>query len=334
MKNFKSRMIADGAVCTALTVLLTVMAIYIPIFSIASVAVVGIPLAYLGIKHGFGVSCVSAVTAVLVIFIITGDVLSAVLLGVTNMLPGIAVGYSINNKMSFKMSVITVSAGVLIGLMIHLVVINYSAGGNGIDKMIDETLATTKDMMSSLLEEFSGIASGQESDIFGTLNESIDLVREYIYLYIPSFVIGVSAVIGYIVYMFGVFVFKRLRVGNMEYLPFRKIYVTRGVCYGAVILMLITSFSESESVFMSSLKNIQALLYAFISVSGLAFIDYRFSMKIKSGYGRFAIYCLVFLLGYLGIGFIISILIFVGLLDGMFDYRCIGKSGDDDEKHK
>ena len=208
MKNFKSRMIADGAVCTALTVLLTVIAIYVPIFSIVSVAVVGIPLAYLGIKHGFGLSCVAMLASVLVIFIITGDILSAVILGVTNMLPGIAMGFCGRNKNSFKRSVIIISASVLIGLMIQLLVINYSAGGNGISKMIDETISRTKDMMLPLLKEFSSMSVGQGIDISDTLNETFNLMQEYIYLYIPAFVIGASAVIGYIVYMFGIFVSK------------------------------------------------------------------------------------------------------------------------------
>ena len=335
MKNIKSRMIADGAVCTALTVLLAVIAIYIPIFSIVSVAVVGIPLAYLGIKHGLGLSCVASVASVLVIFIITGNVLSAALFGVTNMLPGIAMGYCIRNKNSFKRSVIIVSASVLAGLMAQLIVINYTAGGNGIGKMIEETINLTKEMMSSLLGDISSTAVGQGMSISSDmLNEAIELMREYIYLYMPSFVIGASALIGYMVYMFGVSVFKRLRFGNIAYLPFKYIHATRGICYGAVVLMLITTFSESTTVFMSALKNLEALLYAFIGVSGLAFIDYKFSNKIKSGYGRFGIYCLVFLLGYLFISFIISILTFVGLFDVMFDYRRIERTGGDNAKHR
>ncbi len=335
MKNFKSRMIADGAVCTALTVLLAVIAIYIPIFSIVSVAVVGIPLTYLGIKHGLGLSCTAAVAAVLVLFALTGNFISIVLFGVTNMLPGIAMGYCVKNKKSFKLSIAIVSAGVLAGLMLQLLVINYSVDGNGISKMIDETINSTKDIMSSLFGELSGTGIGQEMNITsGTLNDAFELMREYIYLYMPSFVIGSSVVIGYVIYMFGAFILRIIRFGNIPSMPFKYIHATRGICYGAVILMLITTFSESTSVFMSALRNLQALLYAFIGVSGFAFIDYKLSSKIKSGYGRFGIYCIVFLSGYLFISFIVSILTFVGLFDGMFDYRRIGKAGGNDAKHR
>ena len=63
------------------------------------------------------------------------------------------------------------------------------------------------------------------------------------------------------------------------------------------------------------------------AVCGLAVLDYKFSEKLPSGYARAAIYGAAVLAGYVLMGFLIQILIFLGLLDGLFNFRRLQKAG-------
>ena len=56
MKNFSVRAVADGAIVTALTVVLLAAAAYVPALGMFSIFVSGIPLVYLIIQRGFRVS--------------------------------------------------------------------------------------------------------------------------------------------------------------------------------------------------------------------------------------------------------------------------------------
>ena len=50
MKNIKAKALTEGAVCAALTVLFTVIAMYVPFFAMLSMFITGIPSMYLAVK--------------------------------------------------------------------------------------------------------------------------------------------------------------------------------------------------------------------------------------------------------------------------------------------
>ena len=65
MNNSKKRIITDCAICAALTVILTVAAIYVPPIWFITYFVCGTPVAYIVFKHGLSAGVITALCAVL-----------------------------------------------------------------------------------------------------------------------------------------------------------------------------------------------------------------------------------------------------------------------------
>ena len=334
MKNMKVKALADGAVCTALTVLLMIIAMYVPFFAVLSILFVGTPLVYLGVRHGTRVSVIAAVAAILVLFILTGDPLSALLLGIINLLPGIAIGYSIGHRALFRRTLVAASASVLFGLLLELILLNASGGGNGIENLINGAMDNAKKMAEPVINQIAEKNPDYSEFFISALSETINHVKETIFLYLPSFVIGMSVITGYGAVAAGIYILHRLRVRRVSYIPFSRLHASKGVCYFAVICFLVVTFSTDSTVYTAALRNMVALLYGYIAVCGLSLIDYKFSKKILSGYMRAGIYALVFLVAYVLAGFIIQGLIILGLIDGIFNFRRLYKAGEQNVGHQ
>ena len=88
MKKVTARAVCEGAIVAALTVLLMFMGIYVPVFRTLAMFVCGIPLAYLMIRQGVYISAASFIASLLLIFIVTGDIISGPLSGLITLLPG------------------------------------------------------------------------------------------------------------------------------------------------------------------------------------------------------------------------------------------------------
>ncbi len=321
MKNIKIQALTDAAICTALSVIFVLLGTYVPIFAFASMIIAGMPLAYLGVKRGTKISGEAFLASALLIFVLTGNIIATVFSAIINLLPGIVCGYLIPRKKSFYFSVCLVSFAVLLGLMGELVWINMIDGGNGIENIISSSVDNIKNIFKSVVPNLQ--EQGASGEFFANIEGMLDHVKELIILYLPTMIIGFSVVVGYIIYMFSIFIMGRLRVRRIRYIPFNKMSAPRGLCHSAILLYMLASLSEEITIYSASLLNVVSLSYAMIGICGMSFIDFKLSSKIQSGYIRGAIYCFAFMVLYIAIGFVANILVILGLVDGLFNLRML-----------
>lgn len=329
MKNRQSgKAVADGAVCTALTVILLMMAQYLPIFSAAAVLVGGIPTVFLSVRVGFRYAPISALASVLVLGIVTGNFLTAVLLGTVNLLPGLAVGYAISHRKSFGKTVILSGGAMLAGLMLEVLALNLLSGENGVVGIIDETIAAAQRMMEELTRQ-TGLA---EQETFASLTENMGQMfaqaRELMLLYLPSMLIAASAAMGYGAVAISVFMLRRIQKMRVPYRPFSQIYAPKAVCYLSVLFSVMTVFLDGSDVYTAALRNLAFLNDCFIGICGLSVIDSMLGRKVTSGYARGGIYAAVLVIAYPLIGVLAEGLVLLGLADGLFQLRKGRKVGE------
>lgn len=328
MKNSKASMISDAAIVVALTVVLMVIAMYVPFFGLLSVFVSGIPLAYLVIKRGLGISITAFAASILVMFIIMGDLLGAAVLSVVTLLPGLVVGYTIWKNFRFTHILLAAAVSALFGMMLQLMLINaLTADGHGLEEILNSSLEMIKGILQSASENVKSLYADNQTDFSTMINTVIEAARATVTMYFPSFILIGSAIVGYGVTIVAVFVLKRLRVRSVPYIPFYRIKAPKSMCYTAVGIFLLTMFTSNESVFTAALNNVVFILYAYIAVCGLSLLDYKFREKLSSGYKRAMVYVAVGIVGYILISFVVDILIIVGMIDGVLDFRRI-KAGD------
>lgn len=329
MKHIKANAIAEGGLIAALSVLLLVLALYIPLFSIASIFIAGIPLAYLTVKHNTGIAFLAAFAALLVVCILTGNLASVLVLGVLNFLPGLVLGICFAKRVPFYQTLFLASAAAAVGILAEFLAINYAAGGQGIENMITSILQQIEQMLSGFAERMQAIDGAESVDLNAAVKGLVEVAETLIRTFIPSFIIIVSLCIGYITHMLSVFILRRVDRGyQVSYIPFSRLKAPKSMCYAAILMYFIVSFTASDDILTAALNNLVVILYFFIGVCGFSFVDAKLSQKVSNGYLRFGIYACVFLVGYFFMSLIGNILILIGLADGVMDFRHLKKRGE------
>ncbi|MEE1013440.1 MAG: DUF2232 domain-containing protein [Clostridia bacterium] len=334
MNTGKVKALTEGAIAAALTVLLMVLTVYVPLFAMLSVLIVGLPTMFTTVRHGGRIAVLSAGAAVLVMIFLLGDLLSTVLLAVTNLLPGLMIGFAIRHRKSFKTMVFAASGAVLIGLMLELLLLNASGGGDGIVRLLDGALENTRQILNQAAGQFGETEQAQLLPILETMNQALGRVKELLLLYLPTLVIAMASVMGYGAAAVGIFMLRRLRIARVPYVPFSMLHATRAMCYLSVILSLVGNLAQDTTVFTAALQNMSLILDCFIGVCGLSLIDYKLGEKISSGYARAGIYLVVLVIGYVAIGLLAQVLVFLGFLDGLFRFRRFHKVGENHGENK
>lgn len=323
MNKFSTKTLCESALICALTVVLVLVGTYVPPVSMISVFICGLPLAYLMVRRGVKVTVLSLAVSIIILFAVTGNILSAAFTACMVLLPGTISGWSLGKNDSYYVSLFWTAAAVLLGVVLNVMLINsFSGSENGIADMIDSAIETMKTALNPLVEEAKNTTG---TDVTDSINMLFSQTKTTILTYFPSFLIITSMIIGFLVLASTVFFLKRLRVKNCQYVPFNMIIVPRSMSMALILLMLVTMFSESTSTFMIVLKNAVAVLSFIMAIDGLSFVDFAVSKRIKNGYLRFVIYVAASLIGYFILSVIFYALMLIGILDSGRNFRRINR---------
>lgn len=324
MKNNNTKGLREGAMMVALTAVLILATRYVPFFGIIGTFACGIPLAALAARNGFKVTIHAIVAILAVTMLIIGDIVSALSMVLMSVLPGGVAGYMLGQKRSFFTALFATCVTICFGWLLQLLIIELFLTG-GIDEMIAQALNGSKAMLDTMMHTVTdsgvlpqGVSADEFADML--LNETEKIVR----LYIPSVVIIISMIEGYMTMRICGFVINRAKLAQVEIVPFSKIKAPNSMCTVALISYLIYIFSGTNTVFGSLFANVIFILYTIIGVCGFSVVDFKLRGKIKSAWARFGIYIAIFILGGVFMLYIILGLIVVGFLDSRRDYRKLG----------
>ena len=251
-----------------------------------------------------------------------------------NLLPGVVIGFATAKKRGFLRTVAAASAAVLFGILLQLILWNASTGGHGIEDTISQSIAQTKNALDPMLQMLLQKSGAQAQTVNILWNQLFEQVQNYIFLYIPTFLVAASVLIAVETLAAGSFLLRRVRQIRIPYRPFCLFSAPRSMCYAAMLMFVVTSFSQDASVPTAALKNLVALLYVYFTVCGLSLIDFKLCSKVPSGYARFGIYFAAFLAGYVLMSLVLQGLCILGMIDGIFDFRHLHKTGEERVGHE
>lgn len=329
MKNTNVRIIADAAMGAALCTLLYVISLYVPLISPFAAFICSAPLMYLACKRGTIAAISALVVSTAALFIITGNMLTSLLFACAYALPGMVFGIMAAHNKRFYLTVAATAFSVLVGTMLELIVMNGS--GDGIRNMLAQV---TSGMENTLNQVLSASDLPEGLDITRVVPQMLTSVIDMFMLFLPALVIISSVIFAYAISVFGIFLLKRLRVKKISYVKFSMMKAPRSLCYAVTILFLVCRLSDDGGIISAALQNMLIILGGALSVCGFSFIDWVLGKKITSGYIRAIIYCSVIIVGFFLSPLIINTLMFLGFLDGFWQFRLIGNTGDDKLENK
>lgn len=308
MKNTKIRLITDTAIGAALCSLLLIITMYVPFIRVFGVLVCGTPFMYLACKRGVVSTITALLIALITVTILTGNLLTSILLVVSYALPGFAFSIAVSKKMSTSALVLITSGAVLLGFLIELVIMSGDGIRNFMNEMMLQMSQTVEDTLSSLTE---GAPENLPSLINKMLSESVEVFMRFL----PAVFIITAFGYGYITSAFGAYFLKRMQICDIKFRKFYEIRAPKFISNMIFIFYIVSLIGDSRSTFIMAIDNIVLVSAAILGFCGLSVIDYYFRRKIEAGVARFVIYIAGFVLLSAIMPFAVTLLPMVGYID-------------------
>lgn len=293
---------------------ISIMALYIVYgihFLPLLIFLIPVPFVVLGIRNGFYSNIISIILTLLIAEIILGNTAGASLIVVFGPL-SIAINYCIKNRKNSKQTILISTISFLVPF-VGLIVLEGKIANIDFIKQIEEVFNQTLTVQIDMFKEM-GMTNHK---ILQAVN-ALEMAFTQIIVLIPSFLSIFSFLVAYINYFFTNIILKKIGYGFIVSQRFSRFKLPNNILLG-VVVMFLTGFlfnwigmEYSEAL----LVNLTFLVGVMFMVQGLAVLDFLLiKMKIKL---VFRIILIVMNILFIPIG---SLIVFVGLLDSIFDMR-------------
>lgn len=313
MKKTDTKSLVEGALLAAINIVLSIMALYMPILGTFAALVWPVPIVILGIRHGLRISILSTVVAGIFVAILSGP-LQAISVVLSFGLIGIAMGWAINKKLSpFK--VLTIGGAASLISKVALVFITMLVIGiNPITEEINllkESLA----MAGSLYEKM-----GMDPETVKSTMENFSRSLELLPILIPGIFIMASALDTFLTYMVTKAVLARMGQKLEELTPFWlwrfPDYTVAFYLFGNLLVLLETYWPVGV---LKAIGSNLALVFGFVFyIQGFSLLAFYMGKYDVARPLRVLITFLVFFNP-----LFLQILFFAGLFDILFNFRKI-----------
>ncbi|MCX7883486.1 MAG: YybS family protein [Caloramator sp.] len=304
-----TKAIVESGILTAVTVVLILISLYIPVFYMIGIFLWPLPATFIYIRHGAKYSIMSLVVAG-IITAISYDPISALNITATFGLMSIVLGYCIKNKKDFSFSVILMSAAMFISLILVLKIFSVSMGQD-IVSMLTEQINQMREMATSMYSQMGVPKETQELAL--SAFPTAELFKK---MFPIGLLIG-SITMAFISYTIARKVFKKFGydISNMK--PLSSWYMPVQLAIGIIVLVLLAyimvyfKIKNADILFINTSLLMQ---FAFL-IDGVATVD--FFMKKKGVTKGLRIFILIFLI-FSQIG---KLLFFIGIVDYALNLR-------------
>lgn len=313
MRSNNTKSMIEGALLAAITIILSILALYMPVLGIFATLVWPVPIVILGIRHGFRISILSTVVAGVFVAILSGPLQAfTVVLGFGFI--GIAMGWAIKRDFSpFKILLI----GAISSLMSKVILVGASLLIMGINPITQE-ITIMKESLTMIENMYKGMGMNPEST--KTAIEQFSKTLDLMVLVFPGLLLIASFMDSFLTYQVTKAVLSRLGQKMKEFTPFWQWQLPS---YTVTLFLLGKLFTMLEVYWPVGVLNILGLnLMVIFSVAffiqGFSVLAYFLAKWNISKILRIVIVLLIFF------NPIIAQLIFwAGMLDILFNFRHI-----------
>ncbi|WP_434297998.1 YybS family protein [Clostridium sporogenes] len=313
----KTNSLVEAGLIVSLMIVLIMLNLYFPIFSIFITFLLPIPIAVLYLRQDYKIT----LWAILVTGVITAmlnNPITAVIITISFGTIGFLLGYCIKKQKSIFMTIMILAAGFLLSnIMIILIQILF-VNKNGIMNFINKNISMIKDTMESAKDFYS--QAGVPKEQLQQMEQKLNLLQpDLILKMIPGALITISFVLAFLNYAITRTVLIKLGYKNVKPLPhISKIYVNVRIVTIVAIGLLIGVILKRKGIevgdyfFMTSSN----LLFTMLLIDGVSVFIYYMKNKFNISKG-----ILIFILFITVLGSLNIIYIYLGLMDIMLDFR-------------
>lgn len=285
------------------------------VFSTLGLFLLGVPWIVMGIRNGILASGIGMAVLTGVVSFLFGSwvgIMGLVLFG-----PMVLVVQFLINKKR-KISEIFIAASLMFFISIVILgVISSQTRGIEIKDDLSRLFQNNKEQILSTLEE----QELSELDM-SSLEATIDIFYKNMMAIMPTVMILISSIIGYLNYKVSTWVVHKMGNKKIEVPDFSTFALPKDIAIGIIMSYILIFILKSQNIdYHAGLAiNINGLLSVMFLVQGVSLISYFLK---KKGIGKFI--RIVFISFIINFSIIGNLILFAGMLDIIFDFRKIRK---------
>ena len=310
MNNKGIRPITEGGILTAIAVILALAGTYMPFIGIFASLFWPVPIAILGVRHGYKWSIMATVVATVLIAALVHP-LQAVTIAIGLGLVGIVFGFSFRS--GDKPAKIVV-LGTIASLISNVAVIFIGATLTGINPLGDaEQLKTVMNEAISFYQQF-----GLQGEQLENLKKTLDMMFWMLKIALPALLL-ISALFNAAINFWLIRkILNRFGARLPGFPPFVLWQLPKPFAWALIGSVLLLWFGETQGLQITKDIAINLLIVSAIAlfVQGVALLWFVFAKYHVHKLFRVIILLLVFFNG-----FFTQIVVFAGVFDSLFDYR-------------
>lgn len=304
----KTKSLTEGAMLAGLTVLLTIVSEYFALVAF----VVPVPLVLLVYRHGLKMGIITAFVAAAITGLVVGHILSGIGIIIFGFL-GVALGMALREKFSFTKTLIV---GVLASLVITglSVLLYFLLFGRGLFSEMLEAFVLAGEQAKLTWENL-----GISGDALLKYEQALEMAPVLMNWGLPAFLLMSAVVMTYVNLAAVRLVLKRMGESIPWIPPFVKWQIPP---YYSLFLLGGLLLAKAAEVFLLPPLiqvvglNLYLIFFPVYLILGAAVVWYYFQKNKVSRFLRILFVFLIFILEPL-----VLILVFLGVLDGFFDFR-------------
>ncbi|MEY8763265.1 MULTISPECIES: YybS family protein [Clostridium] len=314
--TYDTKALIEGSLTTAITVVMMLINVYVPVFSIFANFILPIPITLLYIKQNYKVTLISVIASGILMSIFYNPIFALSLIILTG-LTGMTLGYCIKNKMKFSTTMVFLSIAMAVGIIFYFTVYIMFISKGGIYGFVNKIVEDFKQSMdlSKNMYEKAGVSSNQLSSMESMLKI---FTPEYIMKLIPAVIIIMSFTLSYLNYIITRSILKKLKYQMNESKPLGQWYMnTRvGTLVGLILVIGILFNRRNMAAGQYLVASSKIILELIFFIDGIALLTYYLLKKFKISKKIIAVIIILTALSSLSLFYVLA-----GFIDMIFDFR-------------
>lgn len=309
----KTKALTETSIITALLVILILLNIYVPLFSIVGIFILPIPITIIYLRWGYKYSLMSIlVSSLLTVFF--SDPIVGILSGILSGSIGFALGFCLSHKIDYKKTILiltivsTISLGLTNYIMISLVQMDTVRG------FVDKLVVSYNQSIDTVLK--SNMIPQSNLENLKSLKQSIN--TDVILNQLPVIILIAGLLTALIDYNMARVFLKRLKFKMPEKPPFTEFCFGKNTSLFLIIFILVgIAINYLKLPFGAYVLNSLVMVVAYIFIiEGIAVASYYLRRKLKLS----KVLTVLMIILLLNQPFIF-LYIYLGLADLIIDFR-------------
>jgi uncharacterized protein YybS (DUF2232 family) len=316
-ENFNAKAVVEAGLISTLIVIIMMMTIYVPLFSMLGIFILPIPVTVLYLRHNAKVTIAAVVVSAILISMLYSPIsalASSILFGFT----GVTLGYCIKNNKKVWFTLVMLAVVSVLATVIDFSVYVTFIDKGGLMGFINQNIRMMKDSMTAANEIYSKMGVPQAQ--LEQFNKSFELFTpEFVIQLIPTVLLLMAFTSAYINYYVTRSILKKLRYEIEPLPPFSSIYINNRI--GTLILLFVIAGMILDRSNMSSgnyiLVSSELILQMVLLTEGASLVAHylRNKFKLNKTFTLLIIFITV-TSSYLALAYVCA-----GLMDMIFDFR-------------